>query len=154
MAEADVDQVEEEALYERTATLQLEYEDGDDVVRNEDIDFLEKYVLSANRLAATAKAFDDDALDYWYWSLLNTQVRDAAEEQEEWVQKVSETDFFPTDPIQQLMYRKSVMEYSAETAEDVMSKLQDIIQDVNLDHEVDASVGQTDAKSFRTSIQV
>ena len=67
-------------------------------------------------------------------------MRGDAGEQEEWITKVSDTDFFPTDAIQGLMYRRAVLECTPETVEDVQSKLQDIIEDVKLDHEKDVTI--------------
>jgi len=148
------EEVGSDDLFDQTrGQIDLYQEEGEEVA-NEDIDFLEKYCLSADRLNTTGKAFDDDALDFWYWSLLNAQVRGDAGEQEEWITKVSDTDFFPTDAIQGLMYRRAVLECTPDTVEDVQSKLQDIIEDVKLDHEKDHNVGQEDVKQFPTVLQI
>jgi hypothetical protein len=144
-------QSEGEDFYDENDEMQMDY---DDEIRDEDIDFLEKYCLSKDRIQATARAFDNDSFFHWYWSLLNAQVRNDPEEREKWEKDIADKDFFNMISVQQLLLRQEVIECTPETIEDVQSKLQEVIENVNLDHVVDGTVGAKDEKAFPTELQV
>jgi len=133
---------------------QLNLYDEEVSVTDAEVAFLQSYVLSLDRMETTAKKYDVDTLDYWYWSLLNCQVKNNSSQFESLVHSVEENDFFMADPIQNLLFRQSIIEYNAANAEDVAHKLEEVVQDVKLDHAVDSSVGPKEAAVYPTQLQL
>lgn len=121
---------------------------------SQEIEFLEDYVLAVDRLAVVDGIYDDDTLDYWYWSVLNAQVKGDREELDTWLENADKTEFKNTEKMQELFFRQALIDYAPEMAENVSTRLEEICQNVNLDHEQDRSLVDVQKEQYPTQIQL
>jgi len=121
---------------------------------NEDVEFLENYCLAVDRLKAVDKVFDDDTVDYWYYSLLSCQVGGDEEKLALWQEQAEKTEFVDTVELQRIFFRQHMIDYGPENAKEVSEYLQDIMEDVKFDHERDPTVGEQEVQDYPCTLQI
>jgi len=75
--------------------------------------FLEDYLLSENRLGEVAKLFDEDHMEYWFYSVLamqNAKDEGSATKLGQWLQKMKKTSFVDAPKIKKLLLRQALKE--------------------------------------------
>lgn len=95
------------------------------------ISFLEKYVLSEDRLKTTASSFSEDAEEYWYYSLLcvMNKAQGAKDPQTQaWLKKVDKTPFKESGNIQQLRFREMLKSMNQTDREQMVQKIKSIVE--------------------------
>jgi hypothetical protein len=123
---------------------------------SQEVEFLEDYILAVDRLKVVDDLYDDDTLDYWYWSVLNAQVKGDTRQLNQWIDDAANTSYVETEKMQELFFRQALMDYSPENAEQVGQKLIEICtnKNVNLDHTQDAAYVNTAATEYPTQLQL
>lgn len=123
-----------------------------DILLTKEVEFLEDYVLAVDRLKVVADLYDQDTMDYWYWSLLNAQVRGNANELDQWLDNCAQTEFVETVKMQELFFRQALIDYGQDNAEQVNTKLEEICENVNLNHEQDRSFEKKKREDYPTQL--
>ncbi len=94
------------------------------------ISFLEKYVLSEDRLKTTASSFSEDAEEYWYYSLLcvmNKAQGDKDPQTAAWPKKVDKPAFKESANIQHLRFRQMLKSMNQSDRAQMVSKIKSIV---------------------------
>jgi len=121
---------------------------------SQEVEFLEDYILAVDRLKVVDDLYDDDTLDYWYWSVLNAQVKGDTRQLNQWIDDAANTQFVETEKMQELFFRQALMDYSPENADQVGQKLIEICTNVNLDHTQDAAYVNVATTEYPTQLQL
>jgi len=118
-------------------------------------EFLEDYVLSVDRVKEVEKVYDDDTVEYWYYTILNAQNKGESKEVDELFNKADQNGYGDNEDLMQLAFRQSLIEYGDKNYEHVTETLRDqILQDITLDHQQDSSVMDSKATDFPTTLQL
>jgi len=130
----------------------------------QDVEFLENYVLAVDRKEAIAEVYDDDALEYWYWNLLNVQnkLQAATEKQMKKIKKevkatfdqAAGTDWYDHDMLQQMFFRQALIDYGKKNSSDVCMRLQEVCDGVKLDHMQDKEIVDVKGPEYPTQLQL
>jgi len=94
--------------------------------------FLENYLLSENRLGEVAKEFDEDHLEYWFYSVLtlqNSKDADSATLLEDWLRKMKETSFVDTKEVKKLLLRQCLSESDKEQSAALVEMINEVLSD-------------------------
>jgi len=115
--------------------------------------FLEDYLLSENRLGEVAKEFDEDHLEYWFYSILalqNTKDADSATKLQNWLRKVKETSFVGTKEVRKLLLRQCLSESDEKQSAALVDMVNEILSDKDENVMVKQKEEEVEAKSTYT----
>jgi len=116
--------------------------------------FLEEYLLSENRLGEVTKEFDEDHLEYWFYSILALQNtkndESSASKLENWLMKVKETSFVGTAEVKKLLLRQCLSESDKEQSAALVDMVNEILSDKDENVMVKQKEEEVEAKSQYT----
>jgi len=115
--------------------------------------FLENYLLSENRLGEVTKEFDEDHLEYWFYSVLtlqNSKDDDSASKLEGWLRKMKETSFVDTQEVKKLLLRQCLSESDKEQSEALVAMINEVLSEKDVNVMVKERKEDDEAKSTYT----
>jgi len=115
--------------------------------------FLENYLLSENRLGEVAKEFDEDHMEYWFYSVLalqNSKDEDAATMLQSWLAKMKETSFVDTKEVKKLLLRQCLRESDKNQSGALVGMINEVLSDQDENVMVKERKEETEAKSTYT----
>jgi len=107
--------------------------------------FLEDYLLSENRLGEVAKLFDEDHMEYWFYSVLamqNAKDQDSVSKLGQWLTKMKKTSFVDAPKIKKLLLRQALKEHEPKQS----AALIDMINEVLSSRDKDVMVKEVQAE--------
>jgi len=115
--------------------------------------FLENYLLSENRLGEVTKEFDEDHLEYWFYSVLtlqNSKDEDSATRLETWLRKMKETSFVDTEEVKKLLLRQCLSESDKEQSAALVEMINEVLSDKDANVTVKERKEDDEAKTTYT----
>jgi len=115
--------------------------------------FLEDYLLSENRLGEVTKEFDEDHLEYWFYSILalqNGKDADSATKLGNWLSQVKETSFVGTKEVKKLLLRQCLGESDKEQSAMLVEMVNEILSSKDENVLVKERKEEVEAKSTYT----
>jgi len=115
--------------------------------------FLEDYLLSENRLGEVAKLFDEDHMEYWFYSVLamqNAKDQDSATKLGQWLKKMKKTSFVDAPKIKKLLLRQALKEHEPKQSAALIAMINEVLSSRDKDVMVKEMKAEEEMKSTFT----
>jgi len=111
----------------------------------EKVAFLEKYVMSSDRLKTTSSVFNEDTEEYWHYSLMYLLSKpDSAKDPQTdaFLKKLEKSPFKDSESIKALLFRQNLAAFDGARRDELVARIREIL---NID-EQELRVGGADEK--------